>query len=169
MYEEDGLFILVALTEEQTQTLMSFNGKSCFSLGLSAYYYMLLRIFWPCHICKINGQLIDFNTTHCLAEPVKKPYYHNMVCSSTFRTAINSYRFKLIIFGVVCTDEFDTQVCLCNRLKDLRGHAVERIPVQNPLKPLLQEHVVCALPSSLTRHMLFEICSAVGYFTLRGN
>ena len=90
-----------------------------------------------------------------------------MVCSSTFRTAVNSFRFKLISFGAVYIDEFDTQVCHCNGLKDLRGHAAECIPVQIPIKSLLKGQVVCVPLSSLTRSMLFDICSAVAYFTLR--
>jgi hypothetical protein len=61
----------------------------------------------------------------------------------------------------VCTNDFDTQVYQCNRLKNLRGHAAERIPIQNPITSLLKEQVVCAVPSALTRNVLFEICSTV--------
>jgi hypothetical protein len=69
---------------------------------------------------------------------------------------------------VVCTDEFDAQVCQCNRLKHLRGHVVERIPVQNPLKSLLKEHVACALPSSLTRHMFSKSVQQSGILHFEG-
>lgn len=81
-----------------------------------------------------------------------------MVCSSTFRTAVNSYRFKLISFGAVYTDEFDTQVCHCNGLKDLRGHAAECIPVQIPIKSLLKGQVVC-----VCAHFFFNTIYVVRY------
>lgn len=89
--------------------------------------------------------------------PLKCTLAMQSTSGSSCRT-INLYGFKHSNFVVACTDDFDTLVSWDNHLKIF----VEMLP------PALQiiwcfywKTMLCCLISSLTRHLMIAVCSAV--------